>query len=124
VFVFDVSIVSGCVIANNKGDGIRCNSSNTIEHNSINLNGDAGAGDGIHPVGYGNRIDSNEIRYNTGAGIRLVNNTSNVVIRNTLGSNTGGNYVVGTGNGVGPIISVSSGNLGNATNSPFANIQD
>ena len=123
IFVFNSAIITGCAIANNKGDGIRCNSANTIEHNVIDLNGDAGAGDGIHPVGNGNRIDSNDIQYNTGAGIRLVNNTSNVVTRNRLGNNTGGNYLVGTGNGVGPIISVATG-LGNASNSPFANIQD
>jgi parallel beta-helix repeat protein len=124
LFVFNESIITGCATSSNKGDGIRCNSYNTFERNSVMLNGDAGAGDGIHPVGFGNRIDSNQVRYNVGAGIRLPNNTQNVVIRNTLGSNGGGNYLVGTGNGVGPIISIGAGNLGNATNSPFANIQD
>ena len=49
----------------------------------------------------------------TGAGIRLPNNAQNVVIRNTLGNNSGGNYLVGTGNGVGPIISIAAGNVGN-----------
>jgi Right handed beta helix region len=124
LFVFNDSIIIGCVINGNKGDGIRCNGYNVFEHNSIMLNGDAGAGDGIHSVGFSNRIDSNQIRFSTGAGIRLPNNAQNVVTRNTLGANNGGNYLVGTGNGVGPIISITAGNLGNATNSPFANIQD
>jgi parallel beta-helix repeat protein len=124
IFVFDASIIAGCTISANHGDGIRCNSANTIEHNAININGVTGTGDGIHSVGFGNRIDSNDVRFNAAAGIRLPNNAHNVVIRNTLGSNTGGNYLVGTGNGVGPIISADAGNVGNATNSPFANIQE
>lgn len=124
LFVFNESLITGCTISSNKGDGIRCNGYNTFEHNVVLLNGDAGAGDGIHSVGFGNRIDSNQVRYSTGAGIRLPNNAQNVVIRNTLGNNSGGNYLVGTGNGVGPIISIAAGNVGNATNSPFANIQD
>jgi len=124
IYAFYESIIAGCTISTNQGDGIRCNSNNTIEHNAINVNGITGTGDGIHSVGYGNRIDSNNIRFNAAAGIRLPNNGHNVVIRNTLGGNSGGNYLVGTGNGVGPIISADAGNLGNATNSPFANIQD
>jgi parallel beta-helix repeat protein len=124
LFVYDESMITGCEISSNKGDGIRCNGYNMFEHNSITLNGAGGTGDGIHSVGFGNRIDSNQIRFNTGAGIRLPTNGQNVVIRNTLGSNEAGNYLIATGNGVGPIISVAAGNLGNATNSPFANIQD
>ena len=125
LYIFNESIIADCTISRNKGDGIRCNSNNTIEHNAVNANGMTGAGDGISPVGYGNRIDSNNVRYNEAAGIHLSqNNAHNVVIRNTLGANTGGNYLVGTGNGVGPIISITAGNLGNAANSPFANIQD
>jgi parallel beta helix pectate lyase-like protein len=125
IVVPNESIITSCTVSRNKSDGIRCNSTNTIEHNAISINGGAsGTGDGINAGGDSNRIDSNEIRYNAVAGLRLPDNGRNVATRNILMGNTGGNYVVGPGNGVGPIISISAGNVSSATNSPFANIQN
>ena len=115
------SLISGCTLHANQTDGIKFNSASTIEHNLVTA---CTTGDAIHSFGYGNRIDSNEVRDCGGAGFKLdVNSAGNVVIRNSAGNNTAGNYVVGTGNGVGPIINTSTG-VAAATNSPFANIQD
>ncbi len=139
--------VSGCVISHNNGNGVQLGTQSTIEKCTVTFssgdgivltsaddclenNVSANGVDGIHAPssnnnGFGNRIEGNHIRDNAEDGIFLEqNNAHNVVVRNTAGNNHAGNYALGTGNGVGPIISADAGNVGNATNSPLANIQD
>jgi parallel beta-helix repeat protein len=115
------SCITGCIVKDSGGDGIVVPSSCLVANNTVMGN----KGNGIHAVstgggGYANRIDGNHVRDN-GTGIKLdLSSASNIVIRNTAGNNTAGNYSVGTGNAVGTIVSDPTSSTANA----WANFQN
>ncbi len=96
---------------NNKGDGINVITDCVVTENHCNSNG----ADGIFSSGGGVcRIDGNHANFNSGIGIH---SSFDWVIRNTSGSNGGGNYVPTSGPDIAPIQTAST-----ATN-PYANLQ-
>ena len=111
ILVKDHSTVKNCVTMENTGNGIEVGTYNTVAENTTNKN----AKDGILSSGGGvNRIESNHANLNTGIGIH---GSSDWIVKNTAGSNTGGNFVPATGPDIAPIQTAST-----ATN-PFANLQ-
>jgi parallel beta-helix repeat protein len=115
VSVADHSSITGCIVKDSGADGIVVPSSCVVANNTVMGN----KGVGIHAAntggnGYANRIDGNHVRDN-GAGIKLdLSSASNVVVRNTAGNNAAGNYIVGTGNAVGTIVSDPTSTTANA----------
>lgn len=55
----------------------------------------------------GNRIDSNEASKNGGVGIHTVGTSKNLIVRNLMVSNTGGNYTFAAGDAVGQPITAA-----------------
>ena len=100
--------VKHCVTYSNTGSGIRAIGDSVLLENQCNNN----SGDGINASGSLNRIDSNHTNGNTGIGINAGNDW---IVRNTAGSNSGGN-IVGAGTDIGPTEAAST-----ATH-PFANM--
>ncbi|HXG46814.1 MAG TPA: right-handed parallel beta-helix repeat-containing protein [Methylomirabilota bacterium] len=87
------SHVSGCVIQGNRGDGLRIDSGAVVTDNVCSGNGTSTAHAAIHAAGTANRIEGNNVVFNTTArGIRAPE-AGNVVIRNTASQNNG-NYDV------------------------------
>jgi hypothetical protein len=116
-------VIRDCTATANSIHGITMTNATTVRNCVVENNGQAG----IQTNGFGNRIEGNETRDqhgSFGSGIKIDRvNGLNIVIRNTAGNNTI-NYDIASGNGVGPIISVSGGALSSSTNSPFVNTQD
>ena len=117
------SLISGCTANGNQGHGIVTSGDSVIVDNHASDNGKAGAtaaAAGIQVSGGGSRIEGNHARANTGTGIRAtaVNGGDiNVIIRNTAGGNTAGNFNPASGTNFGPLQ-----NAATAT-SPTANHQ-
>lgn len=112
------ALITGCTADENRDDGIAAQGDSVIVNNRASLNGRGGAGAaaaGIHVTGAGSRIEGNHSRDTTGIGIHAT--AGDVVIRNTAGNNSGGNFVPASGDNFGPLQ-----NAATAT-SPTANHQ-
>src|SRR4051812_44530194 len=117
------TVVKRCSATQNRADGISVAGESVIVDNRTSSNGAGTAAAGIRTTnsgGSGSRIEANQSRDNTGIGI--VASTGDVVIRNSAGNNTGGNYRDAvaaplSGPNIGPIGSAST------ATSPFANLQ-
>jgi parallel beta-helix repeat protein len=98
------ALISGCSADENRDDGIAAQGDSVIVNNRASFNGRGGAGAaaaGIHVTGAGSRIEGNHTRDTNGIGIRAT--LADVVIRNTAGNNSEGNFVPATGNNFGPV---------------------
>jgi parallel beta-helix repeat protein len=109
----------GCEVtqctANNNGDtGIRVSNASFVHHNNAALNSD-----GIAASANGSRIEDNNITYNTGVGI-IVSADRNIIIRNTAGQNSGGNYDIAAGNATGILVNATAGGA-IANSNPWVN---
>jgi len=103
--------IKNSICDNNKGDGINVITNCVVTENHCNNNGV----DGIFSSGGGIcRIDGNHTNFNGGVGIH---SSFDWVVRNTSGSNGGGNYNPTSGADIAPIQTAST-----ATN-PYANLQ-
>lgn len=114
----DGTVVSGCTISGNGGDGLLINSNCVVQNNNSSTNSAAG----IRVTGSRSRIESNHAIGNGTAGF-VANGllvTKNLIIRNTAGSNPGGDYFIGPGNANAPIVSTA--NVGGNAN-PHANFE-
>jgi len=119
-------IVSGCLVQNNTNTGIYAGSGTDVINNTCrgnnSLNG-AGAG-GILISGdavRSTRVEDNLVTANGSHGI-LVDNTFGskvIVIKNSVSGNGASNYVVPSGNVLGPIANDSTGAITNT--SPWGN---
>jgi parallel beta-helix repeat protein len=115
IFVNGSSLVSGCTVVGNTGDGIlandRCRIVGNLCHNNATVAGTAG----IHCTSVGNTIDGNQL---SGNSVGLKTGASpNVIIRNIASGNTT-NYSLAAGtNTVGPMLSAGA----IASTNPWAN---
>ena len=117
IFASGGSTVKNCTASGNTGDGIQASFHSQITGNTCNFNGAfSGNGAGIHIMGDGNRIDSNNVTLND-RGLD-VDGTANCIIRNTAQSNTANYAAIASGNTVGPVIGIQNPVTG--TN-PWAN---
>lgn len=121
------SIVRGCNVSNNEGDGIRMESGSLAEGNTCARNGyNVGDGAGIHATGDGNRIDGNTVTDND-RGID-VDGIENFIVRN-IATYSGTPYDIVATNRVGTIavapnsaaVSGSTGGAGTGSGDPWAN---
>jgi parallel beta-helix repeat protein len=108
IFAGSFGLVKHCTTYNNVGSGINVTGGSVVLQNESIFN----SGDGITATGSVNRIDGNHCLSNTGIGINAGNDW---VVRNTGGSNTGGN-IVGAGADIGP------SETANTATHPFANM--
>lgn len=94
------------------GPGIRASSGSMVLRNTSNANGVAGTPqNGFLIEGGRGRVEGNHAYNNTGLGIQVTNTSSTnsvLVISNSAGSNDTGEFSLGTGNAVGPIVSPSN----------------
>ena len=112
------ALVTGCKANDNRDFGIFAEGDSVIVNNHVSLNGQrspTGVRAGIRVTGAGSRIEANHARDTNGIGIHAT--TADVIIRNTAGNNSEGNFVPASGANVGPV-----GNVSGATH-PLANIQ-
>ena len=113
------AVVIACKANDNRDFGIFAEGDSVIVDNHVSLNGQrspTGPRAGIRVTGAGSRIEGNHARDTNGIGIHAT--TADVIIRNTAGANSEGNFVPASGANVGP---VSTGVTG-ATH-PLANVQ-
>ena len=122
LFLGTESSLQNSTVVSNGADGVDLESAVDCVNNNVSANG----GDGIQAIGgsfgYGNRIDGNQVRDNTGGGI-VVDQASahNLIVRNSAGNNSGaGDYSIASGNKVGPIVTDPSAGVANA----WANFED
>ena len=108
--------VSDCTISNNRTDGIRVLARSLVAGCNVSQNGTGGGFPaGIRSAdGTGSRIDGNQVRDNIGTGILA--NAADVVVRNTAGGNTHGNYNPASGTNFGTLQAP------NAATNPMANV--
>ena len=109
------SIVSQCTVSQNQADGIRVSGYCIVLENTCN--GNSGAGNALHATGSGNRIESNNITFNNGIGLK-VDAAGNLIIKNSAAQNTGANYSIAAGNSDARII---AGTTGFSTTNAWAN---
>lgn len=116
IYAQNVCHVTNCSSSANSADGISVGSGCTVSECTAcdNLFGTMA---GIHVLGSGNRIDSNNV-YSNNYGIR-VDAADNLIVRNSARGNTSGNYSAPLGSEYGQIIT-NPGNGFVATN-PWAN---
>ena len=123
----DGCTVSGCSARNNHLNGIEIKSSCLAEGNTLQANASSSSANGNHyyglvATGGGNRIEANHSSHHIGTGSGGIAapavNGNNLVIRNSAYANTGGNYIIASGNIVGP--SVNAATIG-SNNNPHAN---
>ena len=89
--------IEECTVDRNTNDGIRVTSRGLVSGNVASAN----AFDGIEASGNENRIEDNESNTN-GVGIR-VSGVNNLIIKNSVSSNTTAEYSVPGGNKIAPI---------------------
>ena len=97
------STIKDCTVSVNGSDGIKVDLkcfvlNNTCTGNGVNTSDSAG----IHVTGSGNRIEGNNVTYNDHRGID-VDGVRNIIIRNTSGGHSNGDYDIVSGNAVGQI---------------------
>lgn len=117
------AMVKQCSATENGTDGISVEGESVVVENRASRNGRGGAGAGIRATnesGSGSRVEANHVRDNTGTGITA--SDFDVVIRNSAGNNTVGNYRDAGGGtldgpNIGPIGTVAT------TTHPAANLQ-
>jgi hypothetical protein len=118
--VGDVCHVEGNSSARNGGVGVVAAGSGgycVIQHNNVSGNN----GGGMLIASAGALVDSNLIAGNFASGINVSDalaGSPSVITRNTATGNAGADYLLGSGNDVGPIQSAAS------ASSPLANISD
>ena len=107
--------VSGCTSSGNSADGIQMIDRSQIIQNTVAENGTGSTGEGIHSFfGTHNRIDSNQVQGNKGAGIHW--GTTDIVVRNvSSGNGSAVNYSPASGTNMGPLSTPAS------ATSPWAN---
>jgi hypothetical protein len=113
-------IVSGCMVQGNQLSGSRIAGTNSevvgnncVGNNAANLTTEAG----IYSDASNSRIEDNHVTGSGYAGILAASgNTNNIIIRNTVIGNGANNYVVPSGNDLGPVGAAST------ATSPWANI--
>jgi hypothetical protein len=105
----NASLISGCVVsANTSGAGIRAGDDCYVITNISDSNGT-----GI-TMGSGNRVESNNCTFNSGAGVLVPSGaTNNVLVRNSARGNNP-NYNIATGNRYGTIANLTPGGTGAA----------
>ena len=111
--------ISNCTAELNHEDGIRAEGNSLVIGNTSHKNGAAGFGAGIFVLGTGNRVEGNVATENDRGIWVLSDYTGNLIIKNSARDNTV-NYVIPSGNTVGPII--SGGGTISSTN-PWANFE-
>jgi hypothetical protein len=112
----DGSIIRHCSAYYGDGDGIVVSFGCQVLNNMSFQNGTGTANAGIRCTSRRNRVEGNNVANNLDKGIDCGTITPNVIVKNSSGSNGGGNYVNTAGNDVGPIGSAA------ASTSPWANI--
>lgn len=110
------SSVHDCTVTGNTGEGVLLTSADDCINNNISGNTNGIHATGASGNGFGNRIDGNQVRDNTVAGIVVdVASAHNLIVRNSAGNNNGtNNYNIATGNKVGPIVTDPSASTANA----------
>ncbi len=108
------SEVRNCTASSNSGAGILASDLCLLVGNHCVSNT---SGAGINVTGSGNRIEANDLK-NCSFGLLAAPGTGNLIIRNSAGGNTGGDYVIGSNNAAGPIV--TRNNVATNTN-PHAN---
>jgi hypothetical protein len=103
------TLISGCNVNDNIGDGIAVEGDSTVRNSRSSHN----AANGIHTSGSGSRIEGNQARDNSGTGILA--NGGDAILRNTAGGNATP-FDPASGDNFAPIQTPKT-----ATN-PFANI--
>ncbi|MBC8010581.1 MAG: right-handed parallel beta-helix repeat-containing protein [Burkholderiales bacterium] len=109
----DNGTVSECEVRENQGGaGIRASTGSTVINNTSNSNGSAAIPqNGFLIEGGRGRVEGNHTYNNTGYGFEVTNTSSTnsvLVISNSAGSNDLGEFFIGAGNAVGPIVSSSN----------------
>jgi hypothetical protein len=111
------SSIQNCNVTSNSIDGVLLTSADDCINNNVSLN----SRDGIHSistngVGFGNRIDGNQVRDNSAGGIIVdLASAHNLIVRNSAGNNGGtNNYNIASGNKVGPTVTDPSASTANA----------
>ncbi|MFG0275795.1 MAG: right-handed parallel beta-helix repeat-containing protein [Phycisphaerales bacterium] len=121
------STVRGNTVYASTEDGIEVSDDSMVSDNKVGFAGNGGSGAGIYVLGSGTHVEGNSI-HDSDIGIQATA-TSNLVIRNTLRTNTVA-FDLATGNKVGPIVvapssGVVAGTVGAAgvgTSNPWANL--
>ena len=106
-----------CNVTASTGNGIFLSGTNGCYVLNNNVSANNGTGIFLGNGGGGHRIEGNQVRGNTNVGIGAGTSSATVVIRNSAGNNTGGNYNFSAASDVGPI-----GQAATAT-SPWANLE-
>ena len=122
IFVYGGTTVSGCTCNYNGYSGIyvfypgcQVINNSCIHNNTRNTGVDAG----IYIDDSNNRVDGNNVAYNTGFGIYVADSyVNNIVIRNVAEDNNGFDYYLPDGNDIGPL------SLASQATSPWANIRN
>lgn len=115
IFATGGCVIRGCSVYYGNADGIDVVNGCQVLENDCGQDG-VGANAGIRCLGPNNRIEGNHIWANFNVGINCGSNGPNFVIKNSAGSNPGGNYVNTNANQVGPIGSAFT------STSPWANL--
>lgn len=125
IFAGSRSVIEGCAVSYNQGDGIRVSVDSSVRGNTCDSNGYSGDGAGIHATSSDTRIDDNNVTGND-RGIE-VDYSGNFITRNTASGNTL-NWDIASGNVCYVVQAVTagaiSGNSGGSspgTTNPNAN---
>jgi hypothetical protein len=127
--------ISDCYVRNNTGSGIFINNSFISGDGAITITGNTCINNGnlsylsanIMLFAYNCRVENNHVQmgggqrgivvnYDVGA---LNNSINNIIIKNSVTGNLNNNYVIPTGNVLGPILNDSTGAITNS--SPWGN---
>ena len=118
--------VNNCAASANGGDGISIVGDCRVINNNCDGNGTAGTGAGIHLpnalIGENadTRIEANNCTDND-HGI-WVEDSGNLIIRNSVSGNTTGSFTIAAGNNFGTIVVLAGGGAFSSTNS-WANFE-
>jgi hypothetical protein len=117
--------VRGCTVFHSSTYGISVGDNCLVADNNCGFNGFPINYAGIHVMGWGNRIDGNNVYSNLSYGILFDSSAGNLMVRNHSFGNLILNYSFSSSNSVGPILSSTNGVNGATsiiTNSnPWAN---
>jgi parallel beta-helix repeat protein len=101
----DSATVSGCVLEGNQCPGILMTGSDgeAIGNTCIGNNSGNTTGGGIYASSANSRIEGNHVTGSGYAGINVDSGTGNVIIKNSVAGNGANNYLIATGNDLGPV---------------------
>ncbi|CAN5859136.1 hypothetical protein BH11PLA1_BH11PLA1_18080 [soil metagenome] len=113
------SHIAECMSCRNGQHGISAFAGNHLHGNTCTSNGLTGSGYGINVTGTHNRLDGNHCTSNT-QGI-VIAAAPNLLVRNSVGGNSGNGYNITSNNGFGPNIFSSAGIT--SSGNPHANYE-